>query len=102
MVKCNEVRVFLRKAAIKFATCPSPEVKCLTNFDGMPGGNGGGDWEGKTEGGSVAEPALHGDLTTEQFDQPAHQGEAQAGPLIMRGIEAAEDVGQTLRFDSPA
>src|SRR6202522_2152841 len=102
MVKCNEVRLFLRIAAIRFATLPFPEVKCSTNFDGMPGGNGGGYWEGKTEGGSVAEPALHGNLTAEQFDQPAHQGQAQAGPLVMRGIEAAENIGQPLGFDAPA
>ncbi len=60
----------------------------------MPGGNGGGDGKSKAEGGSVAEPALHGNLATEQFDQPAHQGEAQAGSLVMRGVEAAEDVRQ--------
>ena len=68
----------------------------------MPRGDDGGDGEGKGEGRSVAEPALDGNLTTEQFDQPAHQGEAQAGPLVVRGIEAAEDVGQPLGFDAPA
>jgi hypothetical protein len=64
MVKCNEVRVFLRKSRDQIRHFPFIGSECLTNFDGMPGGNGGGYWEGKTEGGSVAEPALHGNLTT--------------------------------------
>src|SRR5271156_4828308 len=73
-----------------------------TDLDGMPGGNGGGDGECKAEGGSMAQPALHGNLTAEQFNQPAHQGEPQPGALVMRCIEATEDVRQPFCLDAPA
>src|SRR5271156_6352266 len=73
-----------------------------TDLDGMPGGSGGGDGQSKAEGGSMAQPALHGNLAAEQFDQPAHQGEPQAGALVMGCIEAAEDVRQPFCLNAPA
>src|SRR5271156_2378012 len=73
-----------------------------TDLDGTPGGNGGGDGESKAEGGSMAQPAFHGDLAAEQFNQPAHQGEPQPSALVMGCIEAAEDVRQPFCLNAAA
>ena len=50
----------------------------------------------------MAEPALHGSLSTKQFNQPAHQGETQTGPLIVRRVKSPEDVCQPLCFNATA
>ncbi len=68
----------------------------------MPCRDRGGDGKGKGEGCSVAEPALHRHLSAKQFDQAAHQGETQTGPLIVRRVKPPEDVCQPLCFDAPA
>src|ERR1700749_5328515 len=66
----------------------------LTNLYRMPCRDRGGDGGGKGEGGSMAEPALHGRLSTKQFNQPAYEGETQTGPLIVRRVKPPEDICQ--------
>src|SRR5271156_400655 len=73
----------------------------LTNLYRMPCRDRGGDGKGKSEGCSMAEPALDGHLSTKQFNQPAHQGETQTGPLVVRRVKPPEDVCQPLGFDTP-
>src|ERR1700743_718271 len=74
----------------------------LTNLYRMPCRDRGGDGEGKSEGCSMAQPALHGHLSAKQFNQPAHQGETQTGPLVVRRVDPPEDICQPLCLNAPA
>ena len=59
-----------------------------------------GDGKSESEGGSVAQAALDGDLAAQRLDQPAHQGQAHAGSLSEPDIEAVEDALEPLGLDA--
>src|ERR1700684_3808587 len=92
----------VERSVISLAMIKALQKKCSAYFDGVARSDGGGDVESESEGCSGAKPALHGNLAAEQLDESNHKGEPQSGALVMRCIEAPENVGQPLSLDAPA
>ncbi len=68
----------------------------------MPGRCDGSYGQGKAEGGAVADAAFDRDLSSEGFDEAAHERQTQAGAGFIGRAEAAKDSGEALGLDAAA